>query len=190
MLKATEIKPLQAVLLDGQLHVVLSTEFTKPGKGPAYVQLKTKNVDTGTIKINRINSSDKVEDVEIERQTMQFLYDGGGRGDGPFVFMDTTSYEQTEIGADVLPREQSQWLKAEIEVMVTSFGGRILAVALPPTVELKIVETTPQVKGSTATNQAKEATLETGAVVRVPPFIESGQVVRVKTDNGEYLGKA
>ena len=188
--KATEVKPNTAILLDGQIHLVLSTEFTKPGKGPAYVQLKTRNVDTGTIKLNRINSADKVDDITLNRRVMQYLYDSSGRGEGPFVFMDNESFEQMEIGPDALPREQSQWLSENIKATITSYQGRILGVELPAAVELAVTETTPQVRGATATNQAKEAVLETGAKVRVPPFIENGQVVRISTITGEYLGKA
>ncbi len=189
-IKATDIKRGQALMYEGQLHVVIGTEHVKPGKGPAYVQAKMKNVETGTIKTNRLNSSDRVEDVSIDRRAMQYLYETSGQGHGPFVFMDDQTYDQLEIDADVLPKEQSQWLRENTEVIVTIFDGRPLGVELPASVELKVVETAPQVKGATATNQLKEATLETGARVRVPPFIEIGQAVRVNSETGEYLGKA
>lgn len=188
-IKATEIKKGQALLYEGQLHVVLDTEHVKPGKGPAYVQAKMKNVDTGTIKTNRLGSADKLEDVSIDRLSMQYLYDASGRGDGPFVFMDNESFEQVEIPGDVVG-DQSQWLKENLEVGVISFSGRVLSVELPASVELRITDTTPQVKGATATNQPKEAIVETGAKVRVPPFIEVGQIVRISPETGEYLGKA
>ena len=188
-IKATEVKRGNAIMWDGQLHLVLDTEHVKPGKGPAYVQAKMKNVQTGTIKINRINSSDKLEDATIDRKTMQYLYDSSGQGMGPFVFMDNQSFDQIEIERDVLPREQSQWLKENTEVLVTLFEGNPLGVELPSSVELAITDTTPQAKGTTATNQLKEATVETGARVRVPPFIEIGQVVRINPTTGEYLGK-
>ena len=177
-------------MCDGQLHVVIGTEHVKPGKGPAYVQAKMKNVETGTIKVNRINSSDKLEDVSIDRRKMQYLYDGSGQGIGPFVFMDNETYDQLEIDNDVLPKDQSQWLKENQEVTVTMFSGNPLGIELPAAVELAITETTPQAKGTTATNQLKEATVETGARVRVPPFIEIGQVVKINPGTGEYLGKA
>ena len=189
-IKATDIKRGQALMYEGQLHVVIGTEHVKPGKGPAYVQAKMKNVETGTIKTNRLNSSDRVEDVSIDRRPMQYLYETSGQGNGPFVFMDDQTYDQLEIDADVLPKAQSQWLRENTEVVVTLFDGKPLGVELPASVELKVVETAPQVKGATATNQLKEATLETGARVRVPPFIEIGQAVRVNSETGEYLGKA
>jgi len=189
-IKATELKRGHALLWEGQLHVVLDTDHVKPGKGPAYVQAKMKNVETGTIRTNRINSSDRLDDVEIEMHVMQYLYDQSGYGEGPFVFMDQNSFEQVEIGPDVLPKDQSQWLAPDLEVRVSMFDGRILSVELPASVELTIVETTPQVKGATATNQLKDAVLETKAKVRVPPFIEQGQKIRVSPQTGEYLGKA
>ncbi len=189
-IKATELKRGQALIYDGNLQVIIDTEHVKPGKGPAYVQAKMKNVDTGTIKVNRFNSADKVEDVNIDKRTMQFLYDSSGQGKGPWVFMDNESYDQVELDADVVLESQSQWLKDGLEVTVLVFDGKPLGVDLPAAVELSITETTDQPKAATATNQLKEATVETGARVRVPPFIEIGQVVKINTDTGEYLGKA
>ncbi len=188
--KASEIRAGNAIIFDGQLSIVLSTEHVKPGKGPAYVQAKMRIVDTGTIKINRLNSSDKFESADIDRRKMEYLYDSSGQGGGPFVFMDTESYDQIEISEEDLPREQSQWLKENTPCLVLMHGNKILGVELPTTVELKIVETVPQPKGATATNQLKEATLETGAIVRVPPFLENGQMVKVSPETGEYMGKA
>ena len=189
-IKATDLKRGQALMWDGQLHLVIDTEHVKPGKGPAYIQAKMKNVGTGTIKVNRINSSDKLEDATIDRKSMVFLYDGSGQGTGPFVFMDNTSYEQIEVSSDVLTRDQSQWMKENTEVLVMIFDGQPLGVTLPAAVELEITDTTPQPKGATATNQLKEAIVETGARIRVPPFIEIGQIVKINPSNGEYLGKA
>ena len=189
-IKATEIKRGQALMFDGQLHVVLDTEHVKPGKGPAYVQAKMKNIESGTIKTNRLNSSDRLEDVSIDRRKMQYLYDSSGHGAGPFVFMDSESFDQFELSGDVLGEDQTRWLKEGVECVVMMFEGRPLGVELPVAVELAVAETAPQVRGATATNQLKEALLETGAKVRVPPFIENGQAVRINTETGEYLGKA
>jgi elongation factor P len=190
MLKATEIKKGDFVRWENQLQMILETDHVKPGKGPAYLQAKMKNMETGTIKFNRINSSDTVEDVEIERRNLIYSYDASGRGAGPFVFMNNETYEQVEIGSDVIPPEQSVYLMENIECMVTTFEGKILSVELPAAVEMKVKETTPQPRGATATNQLKEAVTETGAKIRVPPFIEVGQVVRVSPETGEYMGKA
>ncbi|MHC4219379.1 MAG: elongation factor P [Planctomycetota bacterium] len=189
-IKATDIKRGQALMYEGQLCVVLDTDHVKPGKGPAYIQAKMKNVGTGTIKTNRLNSSDRFDDVTIDRRPWQYLYDAGGRGDGPFVFMNNETYDQVEIGSDVIPKQQSQWLKENVECTILMFEGKALGIDLPAVVELKVTETAPQPKGATATNQLKEALVETGARVRVPPFIENDQIVRINPENGEYLGKA
>ncbi len=188
-IKATEIRPGQALMYEGQLQVVLSTEHVKPGKGPAYVQAKMKSVEGGTIKVNRLNSADRFEDVTLERRPWQYLYDGGGRGKGPFVFMNTETYDQTEIGAEIIGPDQSQWLKDGVECIVLMHENRVLGVELPASIELEVTETTPQPKGATATNQLKEALVETGAKVRVPPFIENGQVIKINPATGEYQGK-
>lgn len=189
-IKANDVRRGQAIMWEGSLHVVLDTEHVKPGKGPAYVQAKMKNLDTGTIKTNRLNSTDKLDDVSIDNRTMQYLYDASGHGQGPFIFMDNESYEQVEVDNDVLPQDQSQWLKENVEVKVILFQGKPLGIELPAAVELEVQETAPQAKGATATNQLKEAVLETGAKVRVPPFVENGQVVKINPSTGEYLSKA
>ncbi len=188
--KATDVKPGTGLIYDGQLNVVLETEHVKPGKGPAYVQAKMKNIMTGSIKINRLNSSDKFETANIDKRDMEFLYDTSGQGKGPFVFMDLETYDQIEIDADIVPLDKSKWLKENLVCNVHVFEGNPLQIVLPMAIELMVKETTPQPKGATATNQLKEAELETGAMVRVPPFIENGQMVKVNPETGEYLGKA
>jgi elongation factor P len=189
-IKAIDVKRGQALKYEGQLHVVLETEHVKPGKGPAYVQAKMKNVETGTIKTNRLATSKILDDVTIDRRPCQYLYDSGGRGEGPFVFMDNETFDQIEVTNDVLPPDQSQWLKENVECTLLLFEGKPLGIDMPAVVELKVTETAPQPKGATATNQLKEAVVETGARIRVPPFIENDQVVRIKPETGEYLGKA
>ena len=121
---------------------------------------------------------------------MQFLYDTSGQGKGPWVFMDNETFDQLEIGGDVVERSQSQWLKDGLEVLILLFKNKPLAIEMPVSVELRITDTTDQPKAATASNQLKEATVETGARVRVPPFIEVGQLVKINTETGEYLGKA
>ena len=188
-IKANELRRGNYIMWEGALHSVLDTDHVKPGKGPAYVQAKMKNVNTGTIKTNRLNSSDKLEDVTVDRRKMQYLYDSSGHGAGPFVFMDLETYDQLEIDSETLPKDQSQWLKEETEIVVNMFDSNPLGVEMPASVELAIADTIAQPKGATATNQLKEATTETGARVRVPPFIEVGQVVKINPETGEYMGK-
>lgn len=189
-MKATDVKRGQFLLWDGSLHQIIDTEHVKPGKGPAYVQAKMKNIKTSTIKTNRLSTDDRIDEVNVDRRPMVFLYDTSGRGDGPFVFMDAESFEQIEISPDVLPRDQSQWLKEDVECTISIFDGQPLSVNLPAAIELEVTDTTPQAKGATASNQNKEAFVETGARIRVPPFIEIGQVVKISPETGEYLGKA
>lgn len=189
-MKASDLKRGQALVVEGQLHLCLDTDHVKPGKGPAYVQAKMKNVSTGSIKTHRLGTSDKLEDVSIDKRAMSFLYDSSGTGEGPFVFMDLETYDQLEIHNDVLPKDQSQWLKENSEVSVQIFDGNPLGIEFPAAIELNVADTAPQPKGATATNQLKEALLETGAKIRVPPFIENGQSVKVNPETGEYLGKA
>ena len=189
-MKASDVRRGQFLIWDGDLQQVIDTDHVKPGKGPAYLQAKMKNIKSGTIKVNRIGTDDRVEEVSVDRRPMVFLYDSSGRGEGPFVFMDTESYDQTEIDAVVLPKEQSQWLKEDIECTVSIYNGTVLSVSLPTTIELTISDTAPQAKGATASNQNKEAFVETGARVRVPPFIEIGQTIKVNPETGEYQGKA
>ena len=176
--------------LDGQPFTITYFQHVKPGKGPAYVQAKMKNVKVGGIKVNRLNSDDRLDEVNVDRRSMQFLYDTGGRGDGPFVFMDSETYDQVEISNEVIGKDQSQWLKENTECTVSMFDDKPLSVALPASLELTITDTAPQAKGAAASNQNKEAFVETGARIRVPPFIENGQVVKVNPETGEYLGKA
>ena len=140
-IKASELRRGQALIYDGKLQVVIGTDHVKPGKGPAYVQAKMKAVDTGTIKVNRFNTADKVEAVNIDRRPMQFLFENSGQGLGPWVFMDNESYEQLEIGSDVIEKDQSQWLKDGLEVLILMYESRALGVELPAAVELEITET-------------------------------------------------
>lgn len=189
-MKATEVKRGQFLIWEGALQQVVDTEHVKPGKGPAYVQAKMKNIKSGTIKVNRLSSDDRIDEVSVDRRAMVFLYDTSGRGEGPFVFMDSESYDQIELSNEVLPSDQSQWLKENVECTVSMFDGKPLSVTMPISIELEITDTAPQPKGATATNQNKEAFVETGARVRVPPFIEIGQMVKISPETGEYLGKA
>ena len=189
-MKATEVKRGQFLIWEGALQQVVDTEHVKPGKGPAYVQAKMKNIKSGTIKVNRLSSDDRIDEVSVDRRAMVFLYDTSGRGEGPFVFMDSENYDQIELSNEVLPSDQSQWLKENVECTVSMFDGKPLSVTMPASIELEITDTAPQPKGATATNQNKEAFVETGARVRVPPFIEIGQMVKISPETGEYLGKA
>lgn len=184
-MKATELRPGVACKMDGRLFVVVKTEHTKPGKGPAYVQAKLKDVVTGQNIEKRLNSSDTIEDATLDRRTMEYLYsDGSGA-----TFMDLETYDQSIIPEDVL-EDALMYLRPNTEATVVCYEGRPIQIELPSAVDLVVSDTAPGIKGATATNQLKEATLETGLKTRVPPFITVGETVRVSTDDGAYLARS
>ncbi|MAE65074.1 MAG: elongation factor P [Phycisphaeraceae bacterium] len=171
--------------MDGQVWLVTSTDHVKPGKGPAYAQLKLKNLKTGTHVEKRLRSGEDVEQAVLDRREMEYLYsDGSGA-----VFMDNESYDQSTIDADILG-DALLYLKPNTSVTTLVYQGNVVNVELPPVVDLEITDTPPGIKGATATNQLKEATCETGLKTRVPPFITTGETIRVSTDTGEYLGRS
>jgi elongation factor P len=183
--KANDIKPGIALKLDGQLFIVTAAEHVKPGKGPAYVQVKLKSVATGSISQKRLRTEEVYDEAVLDRREMQYLYaDAAGQ-----VFMDNETYDQITMPADLLG-DAMQYLKPNTDVTVLMHEGRPLSIDLPTVVELEITETIPQPKGATATNQLKEATLETGLTTRVPPFIETGETVRISTLDGSYVSRA
>jgi elongation factor P len=185
MISVTDLRNGTKVDLDGGLWECLDYQHQKIGRGGAKVVAKFRSLETGSIVERTFNSGEKLQDVFIDYRTMQFLY-----GDGEtYTFMDTETYEQP-----TLDRRQigvaARFLKENVEVTVDYYQGRALKVTLPNVVELRIEQTDPGVKGDTVSGGSKPATLETGAVVNVPLFIEQGTVVRVDTRTGEYLGRA
>ncbi len=183
-MKATEIKPGMAVNIDGQLYVVTKTEHVKPGKGGAFAQLKIKNIATGGMNEKRFRSVDDVEGENLDRRGIEFLFDQGDTA----VFMDLENFEQYELSADLVG-DALQYLKPNTQTLGLFYQGNCITLELPASVELEITDTTPQVKGATATNQLKEATCETGLKTRVPPFISIGEVVKISTVDGSYMGR-
>lgn len=183
-MKGSEIRNGQALEMDGQVWLVVKTEHVKPGKGPAYVQAKLKNARTGSHQEKRFRSSEEVDQAVIDKREVEYLYsDGSGA-----VFMDQETFEQSTIPNDVLG-DSLLYLKENTVATVHVYDGNIINIELPPTVELEIKDTPPGIKGATATNQLKEAICETGLKTRVPPFINNGEVVKISTESGEYLGR-
>ena len=184
-LKVNDLRPGMAVNMDGKLLVVVKTDHVKPGKGPAYVQAKLKDAALGGVSEKRFNSSDTVDQVNLDRRTMEYLYtDGSGA-----TFMDMETYDQSVIPGDLLG-DSMLFIKPNTEITVLFYGENPISIDLPAAVELQITETSPQVKGATATNQLKEAVCETGLKTRVPPFIETGEVVKISTEDGSYMSRA
>lgn len=184
-MKINELRNGMAVNMDGKLLVVIKTDHVKPGKGPAYVQAKMKDIAQGGIIERRFNSSDTVDQVNLDRRSMEYLYSDP---DGS-TFMDMETYDQTVIPADILG-DAMLYLRPNTEITVLCYDENPISVELPGSVELTISDTSPQVKGATATNQLKEAECETGLKIRVPPFIEIGEDVKVSTIDGSYISRA
>lgn len=182
---ATQVRAGQIHQIDGELFRVTEMVHVTPGKGPAHVQVKLKNLQSGVNKELRYGSSDKVERVDVLSRKMTYSFQDGS----DYVFMDEVSFEQTHIPGDLLG-EALPYLVENTSVDVQTFEGRVVGVELPKVVEMTVVETPPEVKGATATAQTKPATCETGLVVTVPGFVQSGTRIRVDTATGKYLERA
>ena len=169
---------------DGQLYYCVDRELRTPGNLPSKLTLKLKNLKTGFVNEQRVHPEDKVEQAYLEKVTMQYLYKDS---DG-YVFMDNESYEQITLGEDMVG-DDILYLKENNNVQVTLYEGKPLSIELPATVELKVIDTEPSLKGATAAAQYKPATLETGLKIQVPPFIEIGETVVVDTREGKYLSR-
>ncbi|HBQ63361.1 MAG TPA: elongation factor P [Clostridiales bacterium] len=171
--------------LDGQVFQIVEFQHVKPGKGAAFVRTKLKNVITGATVERTFNPSDKMPRAHIERKDMQYLYSDGDL----YFFMDVESYEQLPVNKDKVG-DSLKFVKEEMVCKILSFKGNVFGIEPPTFVELKITETEPGYKGDTATNVTKPATVETGAVVKVPLFVNQGDVIRIDTRTGEYLERA
>jgi elongation factor P len=170
---------------DKQLYHVVDRDLNTPGNWRAILQLKLKNLKTGSITINRVRPQDKVEQAYLDRREMQYLYqDSSG-----YIFMDTETYDQVTLEREMVS-EQMQYMKENTNVQIVFYDGKPISLDLPATVELKVVDTEPSVKGATAQAQYKPATLETGLKVTVPPFVGIGELIAVDTRTGEYLSRA
>ena len=171
--------------MDDQVYQVVEFQHVKPGKGAAFVRTKYKNVKTGSVVERSFNPNEKFEQAQLTRQDMQYIYSDGDL----YYFMDQETYEQTPIHQDKIG-DGIKFLKEEMVCKVVSYKGDIFQVELPITVELEITECEPGVRGDTTNNANKYATLETGAVVKVPLFVNQGEKIRVDTRTGEYLERA
>ena len=171
--------------VEGNLFRVLDVMHVTPGNLRGFVRVKLRNIRNGSLSDQKLRSEDSVERATLDEREMQYLYHEGE----DYHFMDTSSYEQIHISSEALG-DSVNYLKAEMTIQVEFYGEEPVGIELPQTVDLKVVETVPAIKGATATNQLKPATLETGVVVQVPPFIGEGYVIRVNTKTGEYLARA
>jgi len=182
--KANEIKTGNALEMDGQVWLVVKNEHVKPGKGPAFVQVKLKNVQSGGHVEKRLRSSEEVDGVTLDRRDLEYLYsDASGA-----IFMDNDTFDQITIPADVLD-DALLYIKPNSSVMGLVYKGNVITIEMPASVDLEITDTPPGTKDATKTNQLKEATCETGLKTKVPPFIKIGETVRISTETGEYLSR-
>lgn len=171
--------------MDGDVYSIIEFQHVKPGKGAAFVRTKIRNVITGSVTEKTFNPNDKYPSAFIERRDMEYLYSDGDL----YYFMDNETYEQTPINKNVLG-DSFKFVKENMECKVLSYKGNVFGVEPPNFVELEVVKTEPGVKGDTATNVTKPATVETGAEIKVPMFINEGEKIRVDTRTGEYMERA
>jgi len=185
MITSNDFRPGVTIEIDGQVWQVVEFQHVKPGKGAAFVRAKMRNLCTGSVVERTFNAAERLPNANVERKDMQYLYQDGDM----YVFMDNETYEQLELNKAQLGNAIN-FLKENMNVKISSFNERILGVELPNTVELKVVETEPGIKGDTATGGSKNATMDTGYVVKVPLFINEGDVLRIDTRTGEYIERA
>jgi len=171
--------------MDGNVLQIVEFQHVKPGKGAAFVRTKCKNVMTGAVVERTFNPSDKFETAYVERREMQYMYNDGGL----YYFMDTETFDQIPLNADILP-DSFRFVKEEMLVKILSYKGNVFGLEPPLFVDLEVTQTDPGFRGDTATNVTKPATLETGAEIRVPLFINIGEKVRIDTRTGEYLERS
>ncbi len=185
MITSNDFKNGMTIKMDNNIYTIVDFQHVKPGKGSAFVRTKLKNLRTGATIDYTFNAGVKVETARIERKPMQFLYSMGDT----YYFMNMNDYEQIELNKSSLG-EDASYLKENLEVSIVFYEGEMLGVTLPDKVELKVVETEMAVKGNTTTGAMKDATLETGMVIKVPLFIEQGETILVSTKDGKYVSRA
>ncbi len=185
MISAGDFKNGVTFDMEGNVFQIIEFQHVKPGKGAAFVRAKIRNVISGSVVERTFNPSEKFPTAFVERKEMQYLYQDGNL----YYFMDVETYEQTPINEDVLG-DSFKFVKENMEVKVLSYKGNVFGVEPPFFVELAVAQTDPGFKGDTATNVTKPAVLETGAEIKVPLFIEEGEMIRVDTRTGEYMERA
>ncbi|MEB3186567.1 MAG: elongation factor P [bacterium] len=185
MISSNDLRPGTTIEMDGNAFTVVDFQHVKPGKGAAFVRTKLKNVKTGNVVETTFRAGEKIARANMEKKEYTFLYVGAG---DEFTFMDMESYDQINLDRTQLG-DQAKWLKEQMPVEILYFQGAIMGISIPNFVELEIVDTPPGVKGDTASGGGKPATLAGGAVVQVPFFVNTGDVVRVDTRTGEYLDR-
>ncbi len=185
MIKAFDLKKGRVIFWEGELYSVHEVTIMSKGNWRSYMQVKLRSLRSGRITDTRMSTDDKVETPFVETKDFEYLYREGN----DFVLMDKATFDQIHVSSETMG-EANLYLKGNETVTCQFIDGKIVAVELPNTVELTVADTPPVVKGATATNQTKDATMETGLRVKVPPFIDIGETLRIDTRTGEYLERA
>jgi elongation factor P len=170
------------IVYNDKMWIIADFQHVKPGKGGAFVRTKLKELKTGRVVDVTFRAGEKVDDVRVETKHMQYLYNDGAS----FYFMDNDSYEQMELAADFVG-DAAKWLKENDDIEIMIAGGETIGVEPPMFVELQVTETDPGFKGDTVQGGTKPATLETGAIVQVPMFVETGDTLKIDTRDGSYI---
>jgi elongation factor P len=184
-IQATRVKKGMLVKQGEDLFRILDFQHVTPGNLRGFVRVKMRNIRNGTLSDQKLRSEDFIERATLDEREMQYLYKDGD----DLYFMDTSTYEQVHISNEALG-DSVNYLKPEMTIEVEFYGHEPVGIELPQTVDLKVLDTAPGIKGATASAQVKPATLETGLVVQVPPFVNPGDTIRVNTETGEYLSRA
>jgi len=184
MISAGEFRNGVTFELDGQVMQIVEFQHVKPGKGAAFVRTKIRNVISGAVVERTFNPTDKFPPAYVERKDMEFLYNDGEL----YYFMDPETFEQIPVNPSCLG-DDFKFVKENTVCKILSFKGNVFGVEVPNFVELQIIETEPGYRGDTATNTLKQATLETGATIKVPLFIENDEIIKIDTRTGEYLSR-
>ena len=182
MIESSDLRKGLKIEIDGEPYVIVQFEFTKPGKGQALYKCKLKNMVTGVQFDRTFRSSEKFKEPDLEEQEMEYLYSEGNR----YCFMNTSTYEQ-EFLTETQVSDAKNFLKENTVCSILLFEGNPIGISLPIFINLKVEKTDPWVKGDTASGDSKPATLETGYVIQVPPFIEEGELVKIDTRTGAYV---
>ena len=185
MISSNDFRTGVTIELDGGVWQVVDFQHVKPGKGAAFVRAKLKNAKTGAVVERTFNAGEKVPKAHVDRREMQYLYES----DNMFNFMDNETYEQIALTEEQLS-DAKKFLKENMSIGIMFFQNTIIGVDLPNSVELVVVETDPGIRGDTATGGTKPAKLETGYVVKVPLFINQGDILRIDTRSGDYIERA
>lgn len=184
MISTNDFRTGQTIVWNNNIWSVVEFMHVKPGKGSAFVRTKLRNLEKGNIIETTFRAGEKLAVANVEKKEMQYLYKTGDR----ITFMDTGTYDQLEVGEDAIGT-QVKYLKEGTNIMVLFYDGKIIGVDLPAHVELKVTETPPGVRGDTAAGNNKPATLETGAQVMVPFFVDTGDIVRIDTRDNKYIDR-